>query len=110
MKLRMEPGSIRVRLSHEEVSGLFENKCIEEEIRFSEEARYKYAVLIHPERASLGITLFDKAFSITLPVETEGDWQRSESFAVKTFIKADTGEDIEIVVEKDFGRKTNFKK
>lgn len=110
MKLRMEPGSIKIRMSQEEITKLYKDKYVEEEIRLSEEAFYIFKVIIKTDIKLLKVYFYDNTLEISLPLKIAEEWKHTGNVGVKSIFQSDVGKDVEIIVEKDLGRKSNYKK
>jgi hypothetical protein len=96
MKLRLNAGSLRLRLSQSEVARLEETGKVEESLEFSPGSELIYAIEI---RAAAAVTasFVNANIRVVLPTQIAKEWIDSD----QTGIEASTGA-LRVLIEKDF--------
>ena len=111
MKLRIQGNSVRFRLTQTEVKNLSEGNPVYEKTEFGE-VDFGYRVRVNREweaQFSQGL------ISISVPESLVKDWADTDQVSLHFVMESDKGNDLEILVEKDFkclvdrpGEKDNF--
>lgn len=101
MKLRLEKGSVKVRLLTEEINRLIYKNFIEESIQFSEENAFNFSVQIMKMENPVEVIFQNNSLKIFIPTKSAEKWVNSNQIGIKETIKSNLGESIEIVVEED---------
>jgi hypothetical protein len=101
MKLRIKGGSIRLRLSQGEVSGLAQNAKVEDSISFGNR-RLTYALTTSAEAKETLARFENDQIEIIVPAAIAEQWTRSEQVGFGAQQNLPNGETLKILVEKDF--------
>ena len=101
MKLRLEKGSVKVRLSTEEIKLLRTENSILEQLFFSNDIKFAFSVVIKSDVEKPGINLNINHLEIILPKCLADKWMSSNQVGIKEIVELNHDESMEIVVEED---------
>lgn len=101
MKLRLEKGSVKVRLSTEEISRLSTDKFLEERLNISEGIAFGFSVQILSDQKSIAVRFQNNNLEIIVPEASAQKWMNSKQIGIKETFHTNLGESIDLVVEED---------
>ena len=101
MKLRLEKGSIKVRLAAEEIIQLRAENCILEQLYFSKDNKFSFSVEIKSDAEKLDVNLGVNHLEIIVPKSLADKWMSSNQVGIKEIVELNHNETMEIVVEED---------
>ena len=102
MKLRIRDNSIRVRLTRGEVDALRDNCVVSARTGFPGSREFQYGVESSPASVIPGAFFSDNVVTVRLPETTVLAWANSEQVSIAGEQRLDDGEELTILVEKDF--------
>ena len=102
MKLRIRDNSIRVRLTRGEVDALRDNGVVSARTGFPGSREFQYCVESSPASVIPGAFFSDNVVTVRLPETTVLAWANSERVSIAGEQRLDDGEQLMILVEKDF--------
>ncbi len=102
MKLRCAHNSIRLRLRKSELEQLNQGLTVEESITFPGGQTLVFQLSTDPGVSGMEAAFGDAVIALKLPVELAQNWFRTEQVGVETFLPLQNGEQLELLVEKDF--------
>ena len=106
MKLRIERGSLRIRLSQPEVEGLAKSGQLTEKLTFPNNHTLIYEICSDSTTAKTRAEFLNEMIIIRVPVEILNDWSNSKMVGFEENIDLENGEKLSILVEKDFKKLT----
>ena len=102
MKLRIRDNSVRVRLTRGEVDDLRDNGVVSARTGFPGSREFQYRVESSPASVIPGAFFSDNVVTVRLPETTVLAWANSEQVSIAGEQRLDDGEQLMILVEKDF--------
>ena len=102
MKLRIRDNSVRVRLTRGEVDDLRDNGVVSSRTGFPGSREFQYRVESSPASVIPGAFISDNVVTVRLPETTVLAWANSEQVSIAGEQRLDDGEQLMILVEKDF--------
>ncbi len=102
MKLRIRDNSVRVRLTRGEVDDLRDNGVVSARTGFPGSREFQYRVESSPASVIPGAFFSDNVITVRLPETTVLAWANSEQVSIAGEQRLDDGEQLMILVEKDF--------
>ncbi len=102
MKLRIRDNSIRVRLTRGEVDTLRDDGVVSARTGFPGSREFQYRVESSPASVIPGAFFSDNVVTVSLPETTVLAWANSEQVSIAGEQRLDDGEQLMILVEKDF--------
>ena len=102
MKLRIRDNSVRVRLTRGEVDSLRDNGVVSARTGFPGSREFQYRVESSPASVIPGAFFSDNVVTVRLPETTVLAWANSEQVSIAGEQRLDDGEQLMILVEKDF--------
>ncbi len=102
MKLRIRDNSVRVRLTRGEVDTLRDNGVVSARTGFPGSREFQYRVESSPASVIPGAYFSDNVVTVRLPETTVLAWANSEQVSIAGEQRLDDGEQLMILVEKDF--------
>lgn len=99
MKLRIRANTIRLRLSQSEIKTLELGDSVEASLFF--EPKFAYQVKVG-EIDKIEATYKDNSLLISLPKKEVSNWTASEQIGIRGIQTLENGEEIKVLVEKDF--------
>ena len=102
MKLRIRDNSVRVRLTRGEVDTLRDNGVVSARTGFPGSREFQYRVESSPASVIPGAFFSDNIVTVRLPETTVLAWANSEQVSIAGEQRLDDGEQLLILVEKDF--------
>lgn len=102
MKLRIRDNSVRVRLTRGEVDDLRDNGVVSARTGFPGSREFQYRVESSPASVIPGAFFSDNIVTVRLPETTVLAWANSEQVSIAGEQRLDDGEQLMILVEKDF--------
>ncbi len=102
MKLRIRDNSVRVRLTRGEVDTLRDNGVVSARTGFPGSREFQYRVESSPASVIPGAFFSDNVVTVRLPETTVLAWANSEQVSIAGEQRLDDGEQLMILVEKDF--------
>ena len=109
MKLRLQAGSLRLRLHADEVRELAERSRLREIIAFpaspaSPSATLDIVLEISDAAEAIGVSFTESRLAVTLPTEQARTWLDTDLVTLATRLPVDSGE-LAVAVEKDLHRR-----
>ena len=101
MKLRIKGNSIRLRLLRSEVDRFAAEGRISDEVRLGTNA-LRYSLLMSDEAESIYSRFENNEITVFIPASAARSWMTGEMVGFETAQAVDGGEDLTILVEKDF--------
>ena len=102
MKLRIRDNSVRVRLTRGEVDALRDDGVVSARTGFPGSREFQYRVESSPASVIPGAFFSDNVVTVRLPETTVLAWANSEQVSIAGEQRLDDGENLMILVEKDF--------
>ena len=102
MKLRIRDNSVRVRLTRGEVDALRDNGVVSARTGFPGGRDFQYLVESSPASVNIAAFYSDNVVTVRLPETTVLAWANSEQVSIAGAQRLDDGEQLLILVEKDF--------
>lgn len=102
MKLRIRDNSVRVRLTRAEVDALRDTGIVSARTGFPGGHDFQYLVESSPASVNPGAFFSGNAVTVRLPETTVLAWANSEQVSIAGEQRLDDGEQLMILVEKDF--------
>ncbi len=102
MKLRIRDNSVRVRLTRVEVDALRDTGIVSARTGFPGGHDFQYLVESSPASVNPGAFFSGNAITVRLPETTVLAWANSEQVSIAGEQRLDDGEQLMILVEKDF--------
>ncbi len=102
MKLRTTHNSIRIRVRKSEIVLLQEHGLVEESIQFPTQVIFKFALKVSNDTEGLDAVLQNNSLIISLPKNEATEWFDSNQVGMETNIDLNNGEQLHLLVEKDF--------
>ena len=99
MKLRIRANTIRFRLSQSEIKTLEAGDFVEANLFFEPKFRYKIEV---QNTDKIACKYEDNSLTVSLPKQEVRIWTGSEQVGIRGIQTLENGEEIKILVEKDF--------
>jgi hypothetical protein len=107
MKLRIRDNSVRLRLMRGEVETLRDTGLVSASTPFPGGRTFRYCVESSPASVSIAAFFSDNEISVRLPETTVLAWANSEQVSVSGEQVLADGDQLKILVEKDFVCLTN---
>ena len=101
MKLRLEKGTVKIRLSQEEIKTLIAGNSISEFLYISEENKFEYSIHIIENHDSSSILFKSSSLSIHIPSSKAEKWMNSHQIGIKEIIVTDQAKEMILIVEED---------
>jgi hypothetical protein len=101
MKLRIEKGSIKARLTEEEVAELISQKILKEEFYFSDTCRFDFLIRIQRQTETVKVSFIDTELVISVREAAAEKWSNTKMIGIREEMQNPLGEKVNIVVEKD---------
>ncbi len=102
MKLRLDQKQIRLRLEPDEVERFALDGRLEETVDFGHGLKFSFELAIGP---IFGALLNGNRLTVNIEPEAAANWTSSEEIGVDGFQKNGTDAGLNILVEKDLGRR-----
>lgn len=102
MKFRSTKNSIRIRVRKSELQKLSAAHKIEESINFGQNVKLTFALDVSSSHERVEATFFDNFLVVSLPEEIAKNWMNSDEVGIETNYSLSDGEELHILVEKDF--------
>lgn len=103
MKLRIKGNSIRLRLTRNEVTRLETNGAVRETVGFGPGLKgMSYELVTSPSTDELKAEFADGTIRVSVPESAALRWAGSEDVAIETAQPTGDGEQLKILIEKDF--------
>ncbi|MGI9261222.1 MAG: DUF7009 family protein [Woeseiaceae bacterium] len=102
MKLRVLDNSIRLRLTRSEVDAVSDDGLIRGRVRFAGSNTFDYVLESSPATVKPEAHISNNVLTVRLPEEDVRQWAGSEQVSIKSEQLLDDGEQLKILVEKDF--------
>lgn len=99
MKLRILGNSIRLRLSQKEVAQLAASQACNASLTFPNAQHLIYRLVVEQE---LRCEFMDQTITISLPQSEVSQWADSDQVSIRKQIPLEKGDNLSILVEKDF--------
>ena len=107
MKLRIRDNSVRLRLMRGEVETLRDTGLVSASTPFPGGRTFRYCVESSPASVSIAALFSDNEISVRLPETTVLAWANSEQVSISGEQVLADGDQLKILVEKDFVCLTN---
>jgi len=102
MKLRTTHNSIRIRVRKSELTRLQAEGRVEESIRFLNNVVFKFALLIEDIDSDLNANLEQNYLKLSIAKARAKQWITTNEVGIETYIALANGEQLHLLVEKDF--------
>ena len=102
MKLRTTHNSIRIRVRKSELTRLQAEGIVEESIRFLNNVVFKFALLIEDMDSDLNANLEQNYLKLSIAKARAKQWITTNEVGIETYIALANGEQLHLLVEKDF--------
>ena len=102
MKLRVLDNSIRLRLSRSEVDAVNESGLVRGRVRFAGSNTFDYVLESSPATVQPEAHISNNVLTVRIPEMDVGQWAGSEQVSIESRQLLDDGEQLRILVEKDF--------
>ncbi|CAN5262143.1 hypothetical protein BH20ACI2_BH20ACI2_25120 [soil metagenome] len=104
MKLRLRRSSIRLRLTHGELSKFAETGVVEEVVDFGigPNERFRYRVVSDPAKQASSAKFEADGITVTVPADAAAEWAATEQVGIVGEMNTGGGQALRILVEKDF--------
>lgn len=102
MKLRTTHNSIRIRVRKSELTRLQAEGRVEESIRFLNNVVFKFALLIEDMDSDLNANLEQNYLKLSIAKARAKQWITTNEVGIETDIALANGEQLHLLVEKDF--------
>lgn len=101
MKLRIEKGSIKARLTEGEVKDLISQKILKEAFYFSDTCRFDFFIRIQRQTETAKVSFDDNELVISVSEAAAEKWADTKMIGIREEIQNPIGDTVNIVVEKD---------
>jgi hypothetical protein len=101
MKLRLEKGIIKLRLSASEIDRLNTDKFLEEKIYLSGSNQFRYVVNIDPNQEKCIARFGQNSLTIAIPSGRAAKWISSNQVGIKETIVTDNNPSFSLILEED---------
>lgn len=103
MKIRMNRGSLRLRLSRSEVDQFGKTGKVEERVSFGPGPanEFSYCLDATPSK-SIQAALADRRIEIHVPNEQASNWALSDDVGIEGRVRFDGENELKVLIEKDF--------
>jgi len=102
VKLRIRDNSVRIRLTQSEVDTLRSDGILSARTGFPGGREFQYVLESSPASVTPGAFFSDNVITVRLPETTVLAWASSEQVSIEGVQILDDGEQLAILVEKDF--------
>lgn len=102
MKLRVLDNSIRLRLTRSEVDAISVDGLVRGRVRFAGSNTFDYVLESSPATVKPEAHISNNVLTVRLPETDVSEWAGSERVSIKSEQLLDDGEQLKILVEKDF--------
>lgn len=102
MKLRVLDNSIRLRLSRTEVETVATEGLVRGRVRFAGSYTFDYVLESSPATVKPEAHLSNNVLTVRVPQMDIENWAASDQVAIRSEQVLDDGEELKILVEKDF--------
>ncbi len=102
MKLRIRDNSVRLRLTPTEVDALRQEGLVSARTDFPGGREFRYEIESSPASVTPAAFLSDNVLTVRLPETSVLAWATTEQVSIKGEQLLDEGENLTIIVEKDF--------
>ena len=102
MKLRTTHNSIRIRVRKSELTRLQAEGRVEESIRFLNNVVFKFALSIEDMDSDLNANLEQNYLKLSIAKARAKQWITTNEVGIETYIALANGEQLHLLVEKDF--------
>jgi len=102
MKLRCVHNSIRIRIRKSELQQLDKEGIITETVSFGGTIMFGYALAVDAMRDEVNADLTDNLLAVHIPLVTAQKWITSNQVGIEVTKELDNGEQLHILIEKDF--------
>ena len=102
MKLRIRDNSVRLRLTQTEVDVLRQEGLVSARTDFPGGREFRYEIESSPASVTPAAFLSDNVLTVRLPETSVLAWATTEQVSIKGEQLLDEGENLTIIVEKDF--------
>lgn len=101
MKLRMETGNIKIRLTPAEIETFNTDKFLQEKLSLTENNYFSYAISINDTSGSCLVIFEQNALNIHVPGKKVEKWLNSKQIGIKETIVTEEGNEIVLTLEED---------
>lgn len=102
MKLRIRDNSIRLRLSQSEVERVASEGLVKGQVQFAGSNSFSYVLESSPATVRLEAHISNNVLTVRVPQLDVKKWAESEQVSISSEQNLDDGEQLKILVEKDF--------
>lgn len=102
MKLRCVHNSIRIRIRKSELQQLDSEGIITETVSFGGSTMFAYALAVDAMRDAVNADLTDNLLAVHIPLVEAQKWITSNQVGIEVTKELDNGEQLHILIEKDF--------
>ena len=107
MKLRLEKGVIKCRLSADEIDRLNTEKKLTEKIFLSDNNQFTYTVSVHGHEEKCTAQFEQYSLMIIIPSKKAEKWMNSRQVGIKETIVTDRNETYSLTLEEDLPPRKN---
>jgi len=101
MKLRLEKGSIKFRLSTSEINDLMKEQTFEEKINLGVGNQFIYKIVIERDLTEIVAIFHCSSLELKVPAEKAEKWNNSNQVGIKETITTQNNETIVLILEED---------
>ena len=101
MKFRIEPNTVKFRLTQHEIEQLKSDQMLTDAISINPESRFEYSIKPSKDVSKLTIDFTDRGAMAIVPVNLLHDWFGSDQIGIKEVLVNNKGEKLDIVIEED---------
>lgn len=109
MKLRLDKGSITVRLTSLEVKHFNSEKFLKEKIVLTGQNQFDYSIKIEESMDLCTAEFKDNSLIICVPKSKVEKWVSSNQVGIKETIVTESGDEIVLILEEDLPRRKHRK-
>ncbi len=104
MKLRLRSGSIRLRLTHGELSRFAVTGVVEEVVEFGSgpNERFRYRLITDPTNQRIAAKVDVHSITVTIPSDAAAEWAATKQVGIEGEVNTGGCQMLRILVEKDF--------
>ena len=110
MKLRIEKGNIKIRLTAAEIDQFHNDKYLNENIHISRNNHFSYSLRIDQESESCSAVFEKNSLLIHIPAKKAEKWINSNRVGIKETIITDNNDTLVLTLEEDLPPRKHKKK
>jgi len=110
MKLRLEKGIIKIRLTPSEIEKFYASKYLDEKINITGHNQFCYSIKMKESIEACAVFFDENALNIHVPTEKAEKWIHSNQIGIKETIVTNKGDEIVLTLEEDLPPRKHKKK